>query len=207
MAQTTILGKLFESEARVRLMRLFLMNPSEIFDARTIAKRIQIQPKAFARELKILLDAGYIKRGTRVVTLAEVRSGRLRRKRIVGFTLARDFVYLNEIAQLLASDAPRAREKLISSMKGSGKVSLVVISGRLMNDDTRTVDVFVVGDALKKAKIERALKAMESETGKELVYALMATKEFQYRYGLYDRFLKELFDNPHEIILNKLGIG
>ncbi len=125
----------------------------------------------------------------------------------MGFGLVRDFMYLNEIAQLLASDAPRAREKLVSSMKGAGKVNMIVIAGRLMNEETRTVDVFIVGDSLKKTKIERALKAMESATGKELVYALMATKEFQYRYGLYDRFLKELFDNPHEIILNKLGIG
>jgi len=207
MPQATILGKLFESEAKVRLMRLFLMNPGEIFDARIIAKRAQMQPRAFAHDLKKLLNVGYIKRGTRVVTLAEVRSGKLKRRRVVGFGLARDFMYLNEIAQLLASDAPRAREKLVSSMKGAGKINLVVIAGRLMNEETRTVDVFIVGDSLKKAKIERALKTMESATGKELVYAFMATKEFQYRYGLYDRFLKELFDNPHEIILNKLGIG
>lgn len=207
MPQATILGKLFESEAKVRLMRLFLMNSGEIFDAKTIAKRMQMKPRAFARDLKKLLEVGYIKRGTRVVTLAEVKSGKLGRKKISGFGLVRDFVYLNEIAQLLASDAPRAREKLVSSMRGAGKINLVVIAGRLMSDETRTVDVFVVGDALKKTKIERALKAMEHETGKELVYALMATKEFQYRYGLYDRFLKELFDNPHEIILNKLGIG
>lgn len=207
MAQPTILGKLFGSEARVRLMRLFLMNPSEIFDARTIAKRTQMQSGAFARDLKILLDVGYIRRGTRVVTLGEVKSGKLKRKKISGFGLARDFIYLNEIAALLASDAPRAREKLASSMRGAGKVNLITIAGRLMNDETRTVDVFIVGDGLKKSKIERALKTMESATGKELVYAIMATKEFQYRYGLYDRFLKELFDNPHEIILNKLGIG
>ncbi len=75
MPQATILGKLFESEAKVRLMRLFLMNPGEIFDTRIIAKRAQMKPRAFARDLKKLLDVGYIKRGTRVVTHAEVRPG------------------------------------------------------------------------------------------------------------------------------------
>ena len=207
MMQSTVLGRLFGSEARVRLLRLFLMNPNEVFDSKIIAKRAQLRPAAFTKDLQMLIDIGYIKRSMRVVTIAQTRGGKLKRRKINGFVLVRDFPYINEIAVLLASDAPRAREKLLSSVKNAGKVNLLVISGRLVNDETRVVDVFIVGDSLKKARIERALKSLEGETGKELVYALMPTQEFQYRYGLFDKFFKELFDNPHEIILNKLGIG
>lgn len=191
MPRGDVLERLFGSEARVRLLRLFLRNPNEIFDLKTIAKRLKMQPKMFQHELKMLLDIGYIRRG---------------RKKLPGFLLVRDFPYLNEMAELLASFAPVARSKLLNGVKNAGKVNLLVIAGGLLGHDTNHVDVFIVGDSLKKTKIERALAVLEVEVGKELMYAFMTTKEFQYRYGMYDRFVKDLFDNPHEVLINKLGI-
>lgn len=200
------LEKLFGSQARVRLLRLFLLNPEEVFDTKTIVARLRLPSAAIAKEIRLLLDIGYIRRSLRVITSDKNSPRKLKRKKIPGYILVREFPYLNEIAMLLASHAPHAREKLLSGMRGAGQVNLVVIAGCLIGEDTLHVDAFIVGDSLKKAKIEKALKAMEAEIGKEIVYALMATKEFQYRHGMHDRFMKDLFDNPHEILLNKLGI-
>ncbi len=187
-ADKNILEKLFGSSAKVRLLRLFMVNPDAVYDAKEITKRIGLAPKSFSRDLRVLVNIGYVKRSAR------------------GFALVKSFLYLSEVAQLLASAAPRAREKLLARMKGAGKINLVVIAGRLVNDTTRTADVFIVGDNLKKVRVEQTLKSLEGDIGSELLYATMPTAEFQYRYGLFDRFLKELFDNPHEIIFNKLGI-
>ncbi len=205
MAASSILEKLFGSQAKVRLMRLFLVNPDAVFDSKLITKRTGLASHLFSREIKALMAVGYIKRASRVIT-EPIKGGKFKRKKIQGSSLLREFPYLNELAQLLASATPGTREKLLGSSRGIGRVQLMVISGRLVNEDTRNVDLFIVGDALKRARIEKLLKGIEGDTGNEIVYALMPTQEFQYRYGLYDRFLKDLFDNPHEIILNKLGI-
>ncbi len=204
MQKGDTLVKLFGSEAKVRLLRLFLVNPTEVFDAKTISIRIHMKPAAFSKEMRALLDMGYIRRGTRVITIADDRARGPRRKKLPGFVLARDFAYLQELSALLISQIPAAREKLSIGMRGVGKVSLLVITGTLLNAERRIVDLFIVGDKLKKPQIEKVLKSLEAEIGKEIMYAMMTTTEFRYRYGMYDRFLKDLFDNPHEIVLDKL---
>lgn len=201
-----MLAKLFGSETRMRLLRLFLLNSNEVFELKAMVKRVRMSASLVRREAALLLDIGYIKRGTKILTLA-LKSGKTTKKKVAGFLLDRSFPYLNEIAQLLASSAPMARERLSTGLRGVGKVNLLVIAGELVGQERTHVDVFIVGDSLKKAKMERVFGAIEAEMGKELVYAIMATKEFQYRFGMQDRFIKDLFDNPHELLINKLGIG
>jgi len=198
------LVKLFGSEAKVRLLRLFLVNPTEVFDPKTISARIHMKPAAFSKDMRALLDMGYVRRGTRVITGADDRARGARRKKLPGFVLARDFAYLQELSALLVSQTPAVREQLAAGIRGAGKVSLIVITGTLLNAERRMVDLFIVGDKLKKPKIEKSLKTLEATIGKEIMYAMMTTTEFRYRYGMYDRFLKDLFDNPHEIVLDKL---
>jgi len=49
------------------------------------------------------------------------------------------------------------------------------------------------------------LAELESEVGKEIQYAFMETKEFEYRYQMFDRFVRDIFEKPHEKLINKLG--
>ncbi|MEK7134977.1 MAG: hypothetical protein AAB735_01015, partial [Patescibacteria group bacterium] len=62
------------------------------------------------------------------------------------------------------------------------------------------------GDNIKPAKFNNFIKKLEAEIGKEISYALMTTKEFHYRYDMYDRFVRDLLDFKHEKLLNKLKI-
>lgn len=202
-----ILERLFGSAHRVRLMRLFFLNPGEIYDTKTLALRISAKPAVFVKELRLLNEVGFIRRGTKVVTFEQGTKHKLKKKKIEGYGLDRDFPYLAEFASLLTSRTPYAREELLAGIKKLGKVNLLVIAGNLIGSERKHVDVFLVGDAMKKTIVEKMLQKLEAELGRELVYAMMTTEEFKYRYGMYDRFLKDLFDNPHELLFNKLGIG
>ncbi len=207
MPKRDVLEVLFGSQARVRLLRLFLANPNEIFDQKTITKRLGINAALLVREVRQLESIGYIKQSTRVSSVKFGVGKKIVKKRTRGFCLVRDFLYIQELTAFFASSAPSAREKILRDAKSVGRVSLLIIAGSLIGQDTGRVDVFIVGDSLKKARIERVLRSIEMDIGKEIVYAIMPTKEFQYRYGMYDRFIKDLFDHPHEILVNKLGIG
>lgn len=207
MPKRDVLEVLFGSNTRVRLLRLFLANPNEIFDHKTIVKRLGANSALLARETRLLESIGYIKQSTRVSSVKFGVGKKIVKKRIRGLCLSRDFPYVKELAAFFASVAPSAREKILHGAKSIGRVSLLIIAGSLIGQDTSRVDVFIVGDLFKKARIERMLRSVEMDIGKEVVYAIMPTKEFQYRYGMYDRFIKDLFDHPHEILVNKLGIG
>ena len=56
-----ILAKLFGSPARVKLMRLFLMNTEDVFDKLEMGKRSKVAGGTLAHEIKLLLDIGLIK--------------------------------------------------------------------------------------------------------------------------------------------------
>ncbi len=109
MPRVDILEKLLGSRTRLRLLKLFILNPNDIFDARLMASRTHMNASAFASELRLLTSIGFIKRSSKVVTLTDIKTRKLSRKKIDGYILMRDFPYLNEIAQLIASDAPAAR--------------------------------------------------------------------------------------------------
>ena len=85
-------------------------------------------------------------------------------------------------------------------------MKLLVVSGLFTQNNDSRIDVLLVGDRLKRSKIEKALKDMESEIGKELAYALFETSEFKYRMEVYDKFVRDILDYPHKVLLDKIGI-
>ena len=68
------------------------------------------------------------------------------------------------------------------------------------------MDLLLVGDSMKETKLDKVLKSIEAEIGKEIVYAVFKTDDFMYRLGMYDRFIRDILEYPHEKAVNKLNI-
>ncbi|MBI2052700.1 MAG: hypothetical protein HYT34_00445 [Candidatus Ryanbacteria bacterium] len=64
-SKSNILEKLFGSQTRVRALRLFLLNPEEVFDIKTLARRLRAGRSSVKKELRLLLDVGYIRKGAK----------------------------------------------------------------------------------------------------------------------------------------------
>ena len=64
----------------------------------------------------------------------------------------------------------------------------------------------IVGDDIDKAKLHNFLKSLEAEVGKEIKFGLMEKEEFEYRFGMFDRFVRVILEGPHEKLINKLGL-
>ena len=96
----------------------------------------------------------------------------------------------------------------MARFKNGGRIKLVLVAGIFTqeNGGENRVDILIVGENLKRNRIERALRDMESEVGKELSYAIFETKEFKYRMEVYDKFVRDIMDYPHRILLDKIGI-
>ena len=65
-------------------------------------------------------------------------------------------------------------------------------------------DLLIVGDNISKAKMKHLLEDLEAEMGREVNYSLMDSNEFKYRANMFDKFIMELLDSPHEIVVNKM---
>ncbi len=202
-----ILGKLFSSEALVKIMRLFLMNPLEVFDSGEISRRAKTNKRKVGHEINLLKAAGFIRPGTKQIEVFFKKNKKTKVKKVKGWVLNSDFALLNQLRNLILNQAPIARDKLLGKFRSLGsRLKLVVLSGVFADDLGARTDVLIVGDSISRARLEKVLGSVESSIGKELNYAYFTTEEFLYRMSMYDQFIREILESPHEKILNKLNI-
>ncbi len=220
-----ILAKLFGSASRVKIIRLFLLNPNEVFSGTEISQRAKVAKDASRREISVLRTAGFIiPKREYAATAAKNKKGKLRHpdrearrgsesrprrlagKKIQGWKLNGLFPLINSLKNFVLNTAPISRSQLLKKLQKSGRLKLVILSGIFGKGDPGRVDIFVVGDGLKKGVLERAIRDIEAEIGKELTYAVLSTDDFFYRLGMYDKFIRDILDYPHEKILDKLNL-
>ncbi len=126
------------------------------------------------------------------------------------YALNPGFEFFNELKNLILKSSPAEKTQLVRKISGLGRVKLAVISGIFINNDDSisnpVADLFIVGDDINKKKLALFLRSLEAEVGKEIKFGLMEKEEFEYRYGMFDRFVRVLLEGPHEKIINKLGL-
>lgn len=196
------LGKLFGSIAKIKVMKLFLFNGDSIFDRQDVAKRAKISSRASLQELTLLVKAGFLKKKTFMKESG--KSGR--KKRVQGFVLNQEFGYLEPLQTLLMYSAPMQNKEISKRLSGIGKVKAVVVSGIFIQDSESRLDMLVVGDDVSQNRLKNVISNMESEIGRELRFALLDTADFKYRQGVCDRLIRDVFEFPHRIVVDKVGI-
>src|SRR5689334_20941556 len=106
-----ILGKILGSGARVKVMRLFLLNKSKVFNNKEVVKRSQVAADTTRRELKNLASIGFVK------------------KRGQNWFFNPAFKYAYEMESLLVNSNSVDKEGMANNFKKVGKVKLLLISG------------------------------------------------------------------------------
>ncbi len=202
-----ILGKLFGSPARVKILRLFLFNEGENFDNTTIAKRTRVAATTVRKEVSMMESIGLIKRRTFYIEneVGRGKAKKIKKKKVRGWTLDTRFKYLVALRNFLLTATPIHKNEIVKKLKTAGNPKLVVVAGTFIQDWNGSLDLLVVGDRIKDTQLERAVRDIESEIGRELRYALFSTQDFMYRMDIYDKLLRDLFDFPHQTVLNSLG--
>lgn len=179
---------IFGGEAKVKIMRLFIFNPALTLSSSEVANRTKTRPNVVRRELGPLIKAGLIK------------------KRGRGFSLDRSFSYLPAIGNFLIDAAPLSEKEIVKRISTAGNIKLILISGVFMHLPDTRVDILVVGDNIKQARLLSVMAMIEAELGKEIRYAVFDTHDFKYRLGIYDKLIRDILESKHETILNKLGL-
>ena len=187
-----ILGRLFGSEAKVKIIRLFLFNPETVFESKDISSRVKESSIKIRSELSNLERIEFIKRKTKT-------------KSKKGFILNKNFSYLNPLQNLLINSKPLQPKEIIRKVSSLGNVKLIIVAGVFIQDPDSRVDILIAGDSIKVGPVEKMMKKLESEIGKELKYSYFSTQEFNYRLNMYDKLIRDVLDYPHIILVNKLA--
>ena len=187
-----ILEQLFDSLIKVRLLKLFLRNPDDAFGLSEIARRIKGDLSTCRRQINKLESIDLIK-------------SKIKNKKKI-YSINQDFDFYNELKTLVLKSSPASKKKILKRLKDLGKINLAILSGIFVNAENARVDLLVVGDNIKQNKLSNFFKDLEAEIGKEIDYVVLSTKDFKYRYDMFDRFIRDVLEKPHEKLINKLKV-
>ncbi len=191
------LAKLFGGQARVKIMRLFLLNGSNNFEIEDITGRSRVTKANARKEINALSAMSFIKQKT--ITKEGSRGAK---KKVSAWYLNPGFHYLNQIRDLLIDPNLLLNDELPDRFRPIGKIKLMIVSGVFIGDEKSRADILIVGDKLKKNIINQVIKGLESEIGKELDYVILDSEEFKYRIDMYDKLVCDIIDLPHERLID-----
>lgn len=203
-----ILGTLLGSAVRVKILRLFLLNPLDVVSVEAIAQKSKVKLAEARKEAALLKKIGFLTEKSFVKEVPPKRGSKRTptKKRVIGFQLKQGFPLLVPLKNLVLRGSPLHRDEVARRFRAAGKVKLLILAGIFLDEADSRVDVLIVGDNLKKRAIETALRSIEAEVGKELSYSALETADFLYRVSMYDKFVRDVLDFRHERVIDKLGV-
>lgn len=183
-----MLGKLISSSARVKVLRLLLLNEEKRYYQREIAELAELPVRAVQRESARLTEIGLLRRvedGNRVYFQANPACPIFPElKRILLKTVALKVL----LSEALARD---------------GQIQVSFIYGSYAaNRETATsdVDLFVIG-SISGRQLSTALGPVQAEIQREVNYHLVTSAEFQERLARGDGFLRNVLDGQKIFVI------
>ncbi len=204
-----ILEKMFGGAGRVKIMRLFLYNPTTTYSREDVSDRSRVSFKSVLSELSHFEKMELIKRKfffKEEIVTDKNGTEKIIRNKMQGWELNAEFPYLLPLQGLLINPDMIKHDSILKKITSAGKIRLLILSGIFIQDPTSRVDLLIVGDRLKRGTLENILKNIEAEIGKELRYAVFETDDYKYRLSVYDKLLHDILDYPHEKILDRIGL-
>ena len=215
-----MLGKIFGSNTRVKILKLFLLHPENKFYIRQIARGLKLQINSVRRELENLEKFGVLisnssSRASDRGAL-ELNDKLLNRKSFAKSTDTKqekkyyqantDFVLFEELKALIVKSQILYEKDFVQKMQSAGRPKLLILSGIFVNNDNAAIDLLIVG-RFKKNKLLKIIKELENELGKEINYTILGTQEFKYRRDITDVFLYDILEGKKIVVIDEVGLS
>ena len=131
---------------------------------------------------------------------------------LTGFTKkTKKYYYINphykllpEIKGFWAKNSQKGKDELFLAIRRLGDVRAAFLSGIFTGYPNLPVDVLLVGK-INLSKLSDFLKSAEKMMGQEINYSVMTVEEFLQRKDTFDKFIKDVFDYRHLVVVDELG--
>lgn len=176
------------SKTRVKMLKLFFLNPEEMYYVRQISREINEQVNAVRRELARLLGAGLLK--------SEERGNRLY------YFLNKRYPYYQELQQIVVKSSGLGK-KIRKKRRKLGKLEFVMFSGKYVSGLTPNkdeVDMLFIGDVVL-SELKALIKEEEENLGREINYAVFSLSEFDFRKTRRDPFVLDILYGSRVMVI------
>ena len=208
----SFLSYLFGSPFRARFFTFLFRNDGKLFETKEMALKLRESLQRVQKELHLLRRLGIVKEkaifvneegGEKQYSLKR-KSGK--RKKV--YFLDHAFPFFSDLSILVNKTLPKEQTFLVERLQPLGKIRLLITSGIFhgAKKGGERCDLLIVGDDLKKHRTEEIMSKIENSIGQEIAYTVMSSEEFLYRHDIYDKFIRDILDYPHDKLINKLNI-
>ena len=201
-----LLARLLGGNERVKIMRYFLYHEEAIVSTGEVADKTKSKAVLVRKELSALSAIGFIerKKGRTVVSVKKGGKVTTKVKEVVGFKLNQEFPHNQALKDLLFDFELLDKRELASRFKTVGRIKLFIVSGVFIGAEKSRVDILLAGESIKRPKAEKLFEALSAELGRDVSYSIMDVEEYQYRFKMYDKFIRDIIEMPHERVIDKL---
>lgn len=126
------------------------------------------------------------------------------KKKKKNYAINRDFLFYAEIKKIVGKCTITPDSKTLKGIKTSGSIVYSALTGIFTDNRKALVDLLVVGDNLSKGKIRKIVTELEAETGKEIRYSILSSKEMFYRMEMFDKFITEIMSGSKLVLVDRI---
>ncbi len=197
-----MIDALFGSKTRVKLLHLFLNNPGQQYYVREITRVISEQINSVRRELSNMIEIGIITSDSSDNKLYYQVNQRYE------FYIPLRAIFGDNnndsvgIVSSIKSQSVSSMESYIASLNELTDIKLAIFAGVLIKGSSAPVDVLLVGN-ITSSKASKIIKYIESKEGREINYSVMNYEDFYYRLSVRDKFITEILNNKHNVIIDR----
>jgi len=186
-----MLEQILSSVARTKILKFFCVHAQEKFFVRELARLLNVQLNSIRRELDNLESFGFLK------------SEETNSKKYYYTNL--DFSLFPEIKNLVFKSLALEEISIANKMSKIPGLKLLLFTGVLTQSAAAT-DVVIVGN-VNKTKFDKYLKKIAEGLPEDLRYTFLPLKEYLYRLEITDKFIYDIWANPHVIVVDKISDG
>ena len=183
-----MLSDLITSKTRVKILRVFLAAPDEMYHVRECVRRTHEEINAVRRELLLLEKKGVLNR--------EQRANR------VYYSLSKDYPFYFDLLRIGIKTIGLGQAILDNRAK-LGKIKFAMFSGRFarhIKESPEDVDLMVVG-TIVLPELAILVRNEEMRLGTEINYTAMTEDEFKFRKQRNDPFLVGILSRSRVMLI------
>ncbi|MDO8488471.1 MAG: winged helix-turn-helix domain-containing protein [bacterium] len=185
-----MLRQLFISKTRVKLLEIFLSDPTQMYHVRDLVRRAGEEINAVRRELARMEQFGLVKK--------EPRGNRLY------YWFRHDYPLYNDLLSLVAKTTGLGAA-IIKNRGKLGNVQVVMLSGKFVRRIPRKspdeVDLLVVGSNIVLNELAALVRTEEETRGQTINYTPMTEEEVRFRRTRHDPFLQSILTQSRVMVV------
>lgn len=183
-----MLTDIIDTSGKAKLATFFLNSIARSFHPEEVRKNIKESGSAVALNLREFVKSGFLKP--------------IHRGGEMYYRLNFKYPYLEELREFLVKKNSTKFKDIILKELQKLDIDLVVLTGLFTAQTDIQIDILMVGRK-SPASIKNVIEKIEKEIRHEINYTLFSPEDFKERINMYDRFTRDVFDNPHLIVVDK----